>query len=255
MLTQEQNELLTRIEPGAPMGAMLREYWVPACRSAKVEGRGRPRAACACSARTSWPSAGLTAGRLHRRGMPHRCASMALARNEGDGLRCIFHGWKVSLDGKCVDTPTEPDEARRGLFASKVPVRQPSGARGRRPDLGLPWQAGEPAAHPGLRVHPPARTITSSRWRGSSGPTGLQGLEALLDSAHVGYLHSANLGSPTGRSIFRAESDYMLNNGAPVVRIRRAALRLPRRRPARPGPGQLRPRPRGGPAVSSPSSR
>src|SRR5690606_40346677 len=35
MLNQADNTLLTRIEPGTPMGAMLREYWVPACRSAK----------------------------------------------------------------------------------------------------------------------------------------------------------------------------------------------------------------------------
>ncbi len=54
----------------------------------------------------------------------------------------------------------------------------------------------------------PVRGIIKTNW--------LQGLEALLDSAHVTYLHSSNLGSPVGRQIFKAESDYMLNNGAPV---------------------------------------
>src|SRR5204862_134382 len=53
----------------------------------------------------------------------------------------------------------------------------------------------------------PNRGVIRTNW--------LQGLEALLDSAHVGYLHSANLGSDLGRSIFKTESDYMLNNGAP----------------------------------------
>ena len=30
MTSQMENELLTRIGPGTPMGAMMRQYWVPA---------------------------------------------------------------------------------------------------------------------------------------------------------------------------------------------------------------------------------
>ena len=30
MLTHEENELITRIEPGTPMGNTLRRYWIPA---------------------------------------------------------------------------------------------------------------------------------------------------------------------------------------------------------------------------------
>ena len=41
MLNQATNELLTRVGPGTPMGDMLREYWVPACRSAKLERDAR----------------------------------------------------------------------------------------------------------------------------------------------------------------------------------------------------------------------
>ncbi len=44
----------------------------------------------------------------------------------------------------------------------------------------------------------------------------LQGLEALLDSAHVTFLHATNLGSDDGREYFKDESDYMLGDGAPV---------------------------------------
>ena len=53
----------------------------------------------------------------------------------------------------------------------------------------------------------PTRGIIKTNW--------LQGLEALLDSAHVGFLHNSNLGSARGRELFKAESDYMLNDGAP----------------------------------------
>ncbi len=122
MLTKEHNELLTRVGPGTPMGDMLREYWVPACRSAKLEADGAPERVRLFG--ENFVAFRATDGRVGfiAEGCPHRCASMALARNEGNGLRCIFHGWKVNVDGECVDAPTEPVE-RREAFAKKVPVR------------------------------------------------------------------------------------------------------------------------------------
>jgi phthalate 4,5-dioxygenase len=32
MLSKEDNELLTRVDPGTPMGETLREYWIEATR-------------------------------------------------------------------------------------------------------------------------------------------------------------------------------------------------------------------------------
>ena len=87
MLTQEQNDLLTRIGPGAPMGEMLKEYWVPACRSAKVEAEGAPeRVRLFGENFVAFRGASGKAAFIAE-ACPHRCTSMALARNEGDGLR------------------------------------------------------------------------------------------------------------------------------------------------------------------------
>jgi len=145
---------------------------------------------------------------------PHRCASLSLARNEEGGLRCIFHGWKFSVEGKCVDAPTEP-RAQRDRFAASVPVKShPAHEAG-----GLIWvymgAAETPPRFPDYEFTQlpdshvqPYRGIIRTNW--------LQGLEALLDSAHVTFLHSANLMSDRGRSYFKDESDYMLNDGAPV---------------------------------------
>src|SRR6266508_4455574 len=36
---------------------------------------------------------------------PHRCAALFLGRNEENGIRCVYHGWKYDADGNCVDTP------------------------------------------------------------------------------------------------------------------------------------------------------
>ena len=121
MLSKEDNDKLTRVGPGTPMGEMLRELWTPALRSASLEADGAPKKFRLLG--EDLVAFRATDGRvgIMQEGCPHRCASLALARNEGNGLRCIFHGWKFSVEGKCVDAPTEPDD-RREAFAAKVPV-------------------------------------------------------------------------------------------------------------------------------------
>ena len=37
MMTAEENDLLCRVEGDAPMGRMMRRYWMPACLSEEVE--------------------------------------------------------------------------------------------------------------------------------------------------------------------------------------------------------------------------
>ena len=214
MLNKADNELLTRVEGDAPMGAMLREYWVPACRSARLEADGAPERVRLFG--ENFVAFRATDGRVGfmQEACPHRCASLMLARNEGNGLRCIFHGWKFSVEGKCVDAPTEPRQQRE-KFAASVPVRaHPTHEAG-----GLVW------AYLGVQDTPPRfpdyqftnlpeghvqpfRGIIRTNW--------LQGLEALLDSAHVTFLHATNLDSARGRSYFKDESDMMLGDGAPV---------------------------------------
>lgn len=214
MLNSADNTLLTRIGPGTPMGRMLREYWVPACRSAKLEIDGAPEKVRLFG--ENFVAFRATDGRVGflQEACPHRCASLRLARNEGNGLRCIFHGWKFSVEGKCVDAPTEP-RSQRERFAQSVPVRShPTHEAG-----GLVWvYMGEketPPPFPDFEFTQlpdshvfPLRGIIRTNW--------LQGLEALLDSAHVTFLHATNLDSAIGRELFQEESDMMLGDGAPI---------------------------------------
>ncbi|HSG33477.1 MAG TPA: Rieske 2Fe-2S domain-containing protein [Sphingomonadaceae bacterium] len=213
-MNRADNELLTRIGPGTPMGDMLREYWVPACRSASIEADGAPFRVRLFG--QNFVAFRVTDGRtgFMQEACPHRCASMALARNEANGLRCIFHGWKFSVEGKCVDAPTEP-ASQRATFAESVPVRtHPTHEAGGivwvymgRKEAPPPFPDYEFTQLPDSHIQP-TRGIIRTNW--------LQGLEALLDSAHVTFLHSANLDSTLGRAVFGEESDYMLNDGAPV---------------------------------------
>ena len=42
MTTAAENELLTRVGPGTPMGALMRQYWLPACLSTELTADGDP---------------------------------------------------------------------------------------------------------------------------------------------------------------------------------------------------------------------
>ena len=43
--------------------------------------------------------------------------SLFFGRNEEEGLRCVYHGWKFDTTGACVDMPSEPAESN---FKNKV---------------------------------------------------------------------------------------------------------------------------------------
>src|SRR6516165_10411988 len=113
MLSREDNELLCRVEGAAPMGKLMRAYWMPACMSEEVaEPDGAPvRVRLLGEDMVAFRD---TAGRLGvlDEHCPHRRASLALGRNEECGLRCLYHGWKVDVDGNIVDMASEPPGSR-----------------------------------------------------------------------------------------------------------------------------------------------
>ena len=188
MLNQAENELLCRVGAGTAMGELLREYWVPALRSEALEADGAPARVRLMG--ENYVAFRASDGRVgfFDEGCPHRCASMALARNEDNALTCIFHGWKIDVSGKVVEVPSEPPE-RRAEFAAKVrvrhyPVREAGGViwvylgRQQPPHFyNWEWHA-LPSEHAR-----PRRAVMHCNW--------FQGMEAVLDSAHVGFLHRA----------------------------------------------------------------
>jgi phenylpropionate dioxygenase-like ring-hydroxylating dioxygenase large terminal subunit len=108
MTTARENEILTRVGSGTPMGDVMRQYWVPICKSDEVKTDGDPvRIMILGEPLIAFRD---TSGRLgvmdHR--CAHRCASLFFGRNEENGIRCIYHGWKFDVDGNCVDMPNVP---------------------------------------------------------------------------------------------------------------------------------------------------
>ena len=89
MLSRADNELITRIGPGTPMGSALRQYWLPAVRSDEVLAddaplRVRLLGEDLIAFRDSAGAVGLVAAFC-----PHRRAPMFFGRNEECGLRCV----------------------------------------------------------------------------------------------------------------------------------------------------------------------
>ncbi|MDB5727653.1 MAG: pht3, partial [Noviherbaspirillum sp.] len=104
MLSKEDNELLCRIEGDAPMGRMMRRYWIPACMAEEVaEPDGDPvRVRLFGEDLIAFRDSDGRVGVLEEY-CPHRGASLVYGRNEGSGLRCLYHGWKMDVDGNVVD--------------------------------------------------------------------------------------------------------------------------------------------------------
>jgi phthalate 4,5-dioxygenase oxygenase subunit len=190
MLTREENELLTRVGPGTPMGAMMRRYWLPALLSEEVgEADGDPQrmrllGEDLVAFRDTRGRVGLMAEHC-----PHRCASLVYGRNEEGGLRCIYHGWKMDVDGNVLETPPEPPDS---TFKDRIKhVAYATYERN-----GVVW------AYMGPREHTPP--VPDWEWMQAPpeqlGVTKiyqecsyLQGVEGSIDSAHSDYLHSSNI--------------------------------------------------------------
>src|SRR4051794_15217101 len=122
MLSKEDNELITRVGPGTPMGTLFRRYWLPAMLSTELPEPDCPPVRLRLLGE-DLVAFRTTSGRpaLLDTYCPHRNANLFWGRNEHEGLRCVYHGWKFNPDGACVDMPNEPPGS---TFADKV--RQPS---------------------------------------------------------------------------------------------------------------------------------
>lgn len=116
MLTAEINEQLTRVGPGTPMGNLMRRYWQPIAAAVDLETAWTKRV------RLLGEDLVLFRDRTGKRGLiaeqcPHRRASFAQGIPTNDGIRCPYHGWEFSHEGKCLSQPNEPDNC---AFRDKV---------------------------------------------------------------------------------------------------------------------------------------
>ena len=202
MLTKQDNEFLTRVGPGTPMGTLMREYWIPALLSAELaEPDGAPyRLRLLCEDLIAFRTTSGGVG-VMQNACPHRGASMFFGRNEEDGLRCVYHGWKFDVTGACVDMPNEPAESnfKHKIKATAYPTRERNGVvwvyMGPRAEL-PPLPDIEPNLLTDRKVSY-LKTMRACNW--------VQGLEGDIDTSHLGFLH---LGHVNPSDVTEGSFDY-----------------------------------------------
>ena len=188
MLSVQENEQLTRIDKESPMGDYLRRFWMPFLMSTDLPERdGAP-------VRITLMGERLLAFRntdgkvgLVRENCPHRWASLFYGRNEENGIRCSYHGWKFDIGGNCVDMPTEAADSN---FKDKVripsyPVVEKGGTLWTY--MGPPEFKSEFPDFEFFRVPENHQFVSFNRQEGNFA----QAIEGGIDSAHSNFLHAS----------------------------------------------------------------
>ena len=237
MLTRAQNDVLCRVEGAAVMGQIMRRHWLPVCMLEEVlENDGPP-------VRSRLLGEDLvvfrdTAGRLGVLGehCPHRGASLAFGRNEERGLRCLYHGWKLDVEGRVIDMPSEvPGRCERlKLKHLSYPVREGGGfvwVWMGPPDEMREFEPPAWAPHPNCRTSI-VKMHAACNWA--------QVLEGSIDSAHSSSLHSTNMPSAEVEGATATDSAWLRPSVDKAPRMqfeptpygfRYAAIRTPIRNP------------------------
>ncbi|HWM44249.1 MAG TPA: Rieske 2Fe-2S domain-containing protein [Burkholderiales bacterium] len=183
MISAEQNELITRIGPGTPAGKLLRRYWQPVALVDEMQGERPVKAVTILGENWVLFKSNGKYGLVDRH-CAHRGADLAYGRLEDGGLRCSFHGWLYDVNGKCIDTPAEPEGSRlcEHVRLRACPVEERSGV------LFAYLGAGAPLAFPHFDcfVAPDKYTFA---FKGYWDCNWLQALEVGIDPAHASWLH------------------------------------------------------------------
>jgi 5,5'-dehydrodivanillate O-demethylase len=187
MLTQEENDLMTRVGPGTPAGELLRRYWQPVAAAGELTLDEPIKAVRILGEdlvvfRDKSGEYGLVG-----RHCPHRRASLAFGRVDEEGIRCPYHGWKFSRTGTCLETPAEPKDSplKKRIRQKAYPVQKLGGLLfayfGPEPVPLLPrwdvlaWERGKRWIS--------IQSVLQCNW--------LQAMENSVDPSHLYWLHGS----------------------------------------------------------------
>lgn len=215
VLNNETNQLLSRVGPGTPMGELFRRFWLPVLMSAELEVDGPPsRLRILCEDLIGFRNSSGLVGVISAH-CAHRGAPLFFGRNEEQGLRCPYHGWKFAIDGECLEIPNVPGEdscqVRARAKLTSYPTREANG---------VVWIYMGPAeneppfpkfdyanAAPGHAYS--ARWLQRTNW--------LQGLEGEIDSSHISWLHKD---FDAEQSVQKMAGSQTSSDQAPVLELR-----------------------------------
>lgn len=185
MLTQEENELLTRVGPGTPAGELLRRYWHPVAIAKDLSTENPVKFVRILGEDlVLFQSKKGELGLLEDR-CSHRGASLSYGRVEERGIACPYHGWLYDTQGNCVETPAEPAGSRFALTVQHraYPVQR---------FAGLYWAYLGPSPAPVIPKYDVWARTDGWRWIRALPRLDcnwLQAMENSVDTCHLHILH------------------------------------------------------------------
>ena len=187
MLSSADNDLLTRSGEGTAMGEYFRRFWQPVALSSELpEADGTPlRVKVLGEDLLAFRATDAQVGLIDPR-CAHRGADLFFGRNEEGGIRCVYHGWKYDVSGRCVELPNVPPGSgyHDNMSITAYPTREFGD---------MVWAYMGPREHmppelPQLEVGlmPPGRRFVTKRLQQCNWA---QSMEGALDTAHFSFLH------------------------------------------------------------------
>jgi phthalate 4,5-dioxygenase len=216
MLSAEQNDRITRAGPDKPAGQLLRRYWQPAALLDELSGPRpiKPLKLLGEDLVVLRDEKGRYG--LLGRACPHRGTDLAYGRLEDGGLRCAFHGWLFDIEGKCLQTPAEPDDSNlcRNIRQKAYPVIERSGI------LFAYMGSGTPPDFPRFDcfVAPHSHTFA---FKGMIDCNWLQSLEVGIDPAHTSFLHRFFHDEDPKQGYGKLFRDTSIDSAIPMTKIMR----------------------------------
>ncbi|HEY7067744.1 MAG TPA: Rieske 2Fe-2S domain-containing protein [Chloroflexota bacterium] len=207
MLSKEEQERLTRVGPGTPMGNLLRRYWWPVGFSERLTTK--PQHTKLLGEELVLYRAEDGPPVLMELRCAHRNVALDYGRVEGDCIRCPYHGWLYDPTGQCVEQPAEPEAS---TFKDRVKL---NGYQAREMG-GLVFGYLGPTPAPLLpRYAPIARTDGEKFLQSRQAYCNwFQNAENIVDISHLAWLHGARFPKYGARKVSYdwEETPYGLNN-------------------------------------------
>ncbi|TAK88609.1 MAG: aromatic ring-hydroxylating dioxygenase subunit alpha [Betaproteobacteria bacterium] len=220
MLTAEQNERVTRIEPNTPCGKLLRRYWQPVSLVEELPEK-RPVKAVRVLGQ-DFVVFRDQAGRygMLDRACPHRGADLAFGRLENGGIRCLFHGWLFDVTGQCLEMPAEPANSTfcQRIKQASYPILEKNGV------LFGYLGTGTPPAMPRFDCFVAPSEYTFA-FKGLMECNWLQALEVGIDPAHASYLHRFESDEDAGQAYGKQFRDTSAGSTISITKVMRESIR------------------------------
>lgn len=190
MMSRADNEVLTCTGAGTPMGEYFRRYWLPVALSREMPAPDSPpiRVKAMGEELVAFRDTNGRVG-LIEPNCAHRGSSLFFGRNEECGLRCVHHGWKYDVEGKCIEMPNvAPGAAMHGKISIKAYPTREFGE--------MVWGYLGPTPPPGQKLPeiprlehgllPASHRYVSKRLQQCNWA---QSMDGALDTAHFSFLH------------------------------------------------------------------